>query len=292
MILRLPGNGILDFSKGPVVMGILNVTPDSFSDGGTDSSVQGSVERAVKMVEEGARIIDVGGESTRPGYVPVPEAEEIRRVVPVVRALSSRLPRLVISVDTCKAGVARAALEAGAAIVNDESALEVGGEAMCDAIREYRAGVVLMHSRQVSGDGPCMAEVTSYLSNRLSYACEQTGLPREYFVLDPGIGFGKTVSQNLEMISELGQLRELGCPVLIGPSRKSFIGHVTGRDVHSRVAGTVAAAGVSAFLGAEILRVHDVPAGRDAVLIGAALRDAVGGGSGVRLQGRFYHKGE
>ncbi len=272
MILKIAHGKKLDFSAGSLVMGILNVTPDSFSDGGVN--VASPVEAACRMVEEGAAIIDIGGESTRPGYTPVPLEEELARVVPAVRGIRRALPDIAISVDTMKAGVAEAALNEGADIINDVTAFEREPKAMCELMAKHKAGAILMHSVPMMSKETCTEEVVDYLKARVEWACKQTGLDREYFAVDAGIGFGKSVEQNLELSMANEALRTIGCPVLLGISRKSVLGAVTERPIPERSAATIAAVTIAAFMGTEILRVHDVKSAVDAVKVAQALRRA------------------
>ncbi|GFO66771.1 dihydropteroate synthase [Geomonas limicola] len=259
----------------PLVMGILNVTPDSFSDGNRYFSTARAVERALELEGEGADIIDIGGESTRPNAPKVSLEEELARVVPVIEGLAGKL-KVPISVDTYKAEVARAACAAGAEIVNDVSGLcfDTG---MAAAVSEARAGVVLMHTRgtpdqmqQDTGYRDLLGEVKLYLTESLELA-RQAGIPKSRIVVDPGIGFAKSVEGNLELIRRLRELEDLGCPILVGPSRKSFIGAVLGDRDRDRTYGTAAAVAVSILNGAAIVRVHDVAAMRDIVLMTRAL---------------------
>ncbi|RKX47376.1 MAG: dihydropteroate synthase [Verrucomicrobia bacterium] len=246
-----------------LVMGILNVTPDSFSDGGNYSDPSAAVARALEMAAQGADIIDIGGESTRPGAQPVPIEEEIRRVVPVIEKIREQSD-VLLSIDTMKAETAGRALEAGADIINDISAFETDPR-MVDIAAETQAGVVLMHmkgSPQTMQSNPVydsvVQEVGSYLDQRIRFA-EQNGVRRECIVADPGIGFGKTSEHNLELLRGLPELAQCGCPVLVGASRKSFIGKVLDRENPSeRRAGSLGAAAWAVQRGAHILRVHDV----------------------------------
>jgi dihydropteroate synthase len=246
-----------------LVMGILNVTPDSFSDGGNYSELSAAVARALEMVAQGADIIDIGGESTRPGAAPVPAAEEIRRAVPIIGKIREQSD-ILISIDTMKAETALQALEAGADIINDISAFEAD-EKMVGVAAESTAGVVLMHmkgSPQTMQNDPnygnVARDVGAYLNGRIDFAA-QHGVERNRMVIDPGIGFGKTVEHNLALLRELPRLAEYGSPVLVGASRKSFIGHVTGRENPvDRLAGSLGAAAWAVLRGAHILRVHDV----------------------------------
>ena len=259
-----------------LIMGILNVTPDSFSDGGRFLSPDAAVERALAMEKEGADIIDVGGESARPGADPVPVEEELRRVLPVLERLRGKL-RIPISIDTTKAEVAEAALRAGASIVNDISALRFD-PAMAPLVAKFGAGLVLMHMlgtpktmQQAPYYEDVVTEVRDFLAERAQYAQSQ-GIPREAIAVDPGIGFGKTVEHNLELLRRLPELVELGFPVLVGPSRKSFIGAILGLGVEERLEGTLAACAVAVVRGADILRVHDVKEVRRAADLALHLR--------------------
>ncbi|MBI3391727.1 MAG: dihydropteroate synthase [Nitrospirae bacterium] len=264
-------------------MGILNVTPDSFSDGGRFAADGDAVRAAERMVEEGADIIDVGGESTRPGAPEVSAEEEIRRVVPVVEALAPRLP-IPVSIDTAKAAVARAAIAAGAAIVNDVTAL-TGDPAMGDVAARAGVPVVLMHMRgtprTMQADpenlayGDVVADVRAELSDRLARA-ERAGIDPALTIVDPGIGFAKTPEHNLALLARLNELAALGRPILVGPSRKSFIGHVLGLPVMDRLEGTAAAVAIAVMNGAHIVRVHDVGSMVRVVRMAAAIRGAGG----------------
>jgi dihydropteroate synthase len=263
---------------GPFVMGIVNATPDSFSDGGRFLDPAAAVARALRLAEEGADVVDVGGESTRPGSPPVDEGEELRRVLPVIEALRARGFPLPISVDTTKPAVARAALAAGADAVNDVSCL--ADAALARAAADAGAALVLMHTRGTPADmasravyGDVVAEVSAELEAALARA-EAAGLPRARVILDPGIGFAKTAAQSLELLARLPALRALGRPLLVGPSRKSFIGAATGAAVGERLPGTLAAVAAAVLAGAEWLRVHDVAEARQAALLAAAIRDA------------------
>jgi dihydropteroate synthase len=251
-------------------MGILNVTPDSFSDGGQFDSTSAAVEHGLRLTDEGADLLDIGGESTRPGAVPVSLDEELRRVLPVVRELA-RQTRVPISIDTSKAEVARQCLEVGASIVNDVSGLTLDPD-MPRVCRESTCGVIVMHMRgtpQTMQIDPryddVLAEVCRYFRCRLD-ELEAAGVSRERVVLDPGIGFGKTAEHNLELLSHIAELQTLGRPVLIGHSRKRFLKKLLGRDVEERHAGTLGVSMALAAQGVEILRVHDVRATRDALL--------------------------
>ncbi|TVR51520.1 MAG: dihydropteroate synthase [Gemmatimonadales bacterium] len=246
----------------PRVMGILNLTPDSFSDGGELSGVEEALRRAEGMVRAGASLLDVGGESTRPGARAVPVAEEIRRVVPVVEALVRRFPTPV-SVDTRKAPVARAALAAGASVVNDVSGLAFD-PGLAEVVAEAGAGLVLMHMRGTPEDMGARTEykdvggeVTAELLGAVARA-RKGGVADVAMVLDPGIGFAKTAAQSLELLGDLSHLRGTGFPILVGPSRKSFLGEVLGVGPRDRVMGSAVACALAFLQGARIFRVHDV----------------------------------
>ncbi len=262
----------------PLVMGILNMTPDSFSDGGDLRGVEAAVKRAEAMVAAGAAILDVGGESTRPGAPEVPVDEEIRRVVPVIRALRERVG-VPVSIDTRKAAVAREALAAGAEVVNDVSGLTFD-PALASVVAEHRAGLVLMHMRGTPADmagravyRDLMGEVESELAGSVDRALA-AGVPKEAVVLDPGIGFAKTPEQSVRILGEIGRLRRMGFPLMVGPSRKSFLGAILGVPPEERVAGTVAACVVAWMGGAEIFRVHDVRPVVEALAVARAVRQA------------------
>jgi len=256
------------------LMGVVNVTPDSFSDGGLYLDPEAAIAHGRELAGAGAEILDVGGESTRPGAEVVSEEEELRRVVPVVRGLRDLECR--ISVDTSKAAVAAAALDAGAEIVNDVTALR-GDPAMAALCAERGATVVLMHMRgspRTMQDDPryedVVAEVESFLVERLE-AAAAAGIAMERVWLDPGIGFGKTAAHNMELLRGLGELRRLGRPLLVGTSRKSFIGRVDGSAAGERLGGTIASSVLAAAEGADVLRVHDVAEMRQALAVAAAI---------------------
>jgi dihydropteroate synthase len=265
----------LTVGQRPLIMGILNVTPDSFSDGGRHADTPAAIDHAHRMIADGADIIDIGGESTRPGAAAVGIAEEIARVVPVITELRTSTDT-ILSVDTTKADVARAALDAGAHIVNDVSAL-THDAAMADVTRDAGAGVVLMHRQgtprtmqQAPQYADVSAEVNGYLARRVE-ALVQSGSPRQTLAVDPGIGFGKTVEHNVALIQSLPDTVAIGCPVIVGLSRKSFLGKLSGREVGDRLAASLAGLVVSVLNGAHIMRVHDVAASRDAAMIAATL---------------------
>lgn len=264
------------------LMGILNVTPDSFSDGGLYLETDRAVARGLELVHEGADIIDVGGESTRPGSRPVPEAEEMERVVPVVRALRKKTSAL-LSVDTTKAAVARAALDAGADIVNDTSALRFD-PAMAGTVARSGAAVVLMHMQGTPltmQDAPryddVIGEIGAFLDERIRVA-EASGIPRDRVIVDPGVGFGKTFEHNLEIVRRQGAFAGLRRPLLVGVSRKAFLGQLLDRPAGERLEGTIAAAVLSFERGAHILRVHDVGPVARAVRTAEAVLAAGGAG--------------
>lgn len=269
----------VDCSSRPLVMGVLNVTPDSFSDGGRYFDPERAVARGLEMAREGADILDIGGESSRPGAQPVAEDEERRRVEPVVRALARQTDRL-ISIDTSKASVAAVALEAGAHIINDITALR-GDPYMADVARESGAGVVLMHMQgtpQTMQINPSytdvVREVIDFLRARIAFA-ESAGISRECLAVDPGIGFGKTVEHNVALLSALLRFAELGRPVLVGVSRKRFLGALTGRDVHDRLVPSLIAMAFALMNGAQIVRVHDVKESCETARLIAILRSGV-----------------
>jgi dihydropteroate synthase len=269
-------------TKRTLIMGVLNVTPDSFSDGGKFLDVERAVEHAKEMARAGADIVDVGGESTRPGAAPVGVEEELRRVLPVVE----RLRDVVVSVDTTKAAVAERALAAGARIVNDISALRFDAR-MVDVVRDAGAGAVLMHMQgtpQIMQRDPhyddIIAEVRSFLAERVAFA-ESHGLKKSQIAVDPGIGFGKTVAHNLQILARLGEFGSLGCPLLVGVSRKSFIGKLltpreAGRkpETDGRLWGTAATVAWAVAQGAQIVRVHDVAEMADVVRMVEAVKQA------------------
>jgi dihydropteroate synthase len=278
----------------PLVMGIVNVTPDSFSDGGQFLDLQRAVEHGVELVRYGADLLDVGGESTRPGSTGVAVEEELARVVPVVRGLVERVS-VPISVDTSKAAVAEAALAAGAHVVNDVTALR-GDPDLAEVVRRHRAGLVLMHMQGTPATmqidpryDDVTAEVAGFLEARLQHAVD-LGIARSQVVLDPGVGFGKTLEHNLKLLAELGKLRRLGRPVLLGVSRKGFLGKLLDRDVGQRLAGSLTCVcHALALRSAQLFRVHDVAPTRDAVRLWMALTGAAPTGirsqeSGVRNQ--------
>jgi dihydropteroate synthase len=260
---------VIEFGRRPLVMGIVNVTPDSFSDGGKYFDTDAAVAHSQQLIDESADILDIGGESTRPGAEPVPLDEECKRVLPVVGRLASRIP---VSVDTMKPEVARLALKAGAAVVNDVSGFR--DPDMIRAAAEYRAGVIVMHMQgtpRTMQAEPCYSdvvrEVGEFFEERLRVLSE-SGIPPEAICLDPGIGFGKTLDHNLELLANLGAFARFGRPVCLGVSRKGFMGQLTGRARGERMPGSLAVACFAAARGeAHVLRVHDVAPTRDAVVL-------------------------
>lgn len=253
------------FPRPALVMGIVNVTPDSFSDGGKLSDTKAAVDHALKLAAEGADILDIGGESTRPGAAPVREQEELRRVTPVIRelaaALKSRGVSVAISIDTMKPAVASAALDAGASIVNDVAAGQNGRE-MWKIVAESRAGYVVMHAppglhKKYSGPKDIIGAVDAFFSERLN-ALTAFGVTPEQIVFDPGIGFGKNLEQNLRIMAQLERFLTLGRPLLLGASRKSFIEKLFGSGVNERLPASLACAILGIERGARIIRVHDV----------------------------------
>ncbi len=258
-----------------ILMGVVNVTPDSFSDGGQFTSTEAAIGQARRLAADGAAIVDIGGESTRPGAERVSAKEEAARILPVITALSNS--DLLISVDTVKASVADQALAAGAHIVNDVQGLQ-GDADMAGVVAGQGAGVVIMHNRGLTGSskgtqGDPVAACLGFFEASLAIA-EKAGIAADRIVLDPGIGFGKTPEQNLALIARLPELLALGRPVLIGASRKSFIGTLLDRPVGQRLAGTLALHVAAALSGAAILRVHDVAEHHDAVRLAAAIATA------------------
>jgi len=268
---------VFEVSERVLVMGVLNVTPDSFSDGGRFIDPGAAIAHARSMLEQGADLIDVGAESTRPGSVPVPADEQWRRLEPVLEVLG-REPAACVSVDTASAEVARRALDLGAQVVNDVTALD--DPDMAGVVARAGAGVVLMHMRGTPADmqrepryEDVAREVTAWLAVRLARA-RDAGIAERSIALDPGIGFGKTLEHNLELLARLEEIAELDRPLVIGVSRKSFLGRLTDRPLDQRLEAGLAASAVAVFQGAAVLRTHDVESTRQATLIAAALRGA------------------
>jgi dihydropteroate synthase len=270
------GRTILDDDDIPRVMGIVNITPDSFSDGGQSYSTEAAVERAMRLVAEGADLLDLGGESTRPGSDPVPLDEELRRVVPVIERLVGQTAT-PISIDTSKSEVARQALARGVAIVNDVTALR-GDPEMADVVAEFDAGVVLMHMR---GEPKTMqfdpryddvvAEVREFLADRIAW-CEARSIARSRIAIDPGVGFGKLDKHSIEILRNLDRLTDLGSALLVGISRKGVLGKLTGRSVEQRMVASAVASLAACVAGARVVRVHDVAAMVDAIKVWTALK--------------------
>ncbi len=274
-VIITAGSHKIVIQSNPLVMGVLNVTPDSFSDGGTYVTVAQAVDHARQMQAQGADIIDIGAESSRPGAEPINEREELRRLIPVVEAVRKVVP-LPISVDTTKAAVARSAIQAGAVIVNDISALQ-GDPVMARLVAETGVAVVLMHMQgtpqtmqQSPRYGNVVEEVTAFLQQRaqVAIAC---GIRPSQIVLDPGFGFGKLQEHNLHMLAEFETFTTLGYPVLAGVSRKQFIGNLIRQPVHEREFGNAGAVAVAVLKGAHIIRVHDVRAMKDTATVVSAI---------------------
>ncbi|HWL10872.1 MAG TPA: dihydropteroate synthase [Planctomicrobium sp.] len=262
----------------PKLMGIVNVTPDSFSDGGRWTSVSAAVEHALELVEQGADVLDIGGESTRPGADSVDELEELRRVVPVIEQLAGRTT-VPISIDTMKSAVAREALAAGSVIVNDVSGL-TSDAGMVDVCAGSDCGVILMHMQGTPKTmqlnpryEDAVVEIGSYLNDRVE-SLVAVGLDRQRLMIDPGVGFGKTAQHNLELLSHIAELRQSGRPVLIGHSRKGFLKKLVGREVDERLAGTIGVSIALAEQHVDMLRVHDVAAVKDSLMAWKTVREA------------------
>ena len=270
----------------PLLMGIVNVTPDSFFDGDRFCDPQRAVAHALRLVEEGADLLDIGAESTRPGALPVDEQEERRRLVPVVAAVAKAVS-VPISVDTSKAEVAKAAIDAGAIMVNDVTALR-GDSAMVGVVAQAGVALVLMHMQgtpDIMQHAPryddVVGEVAQFLAERVRYAIDQ-GVARDRIVVDPGIGFGKTLGHNLDLLANLHVFAELGYPLLVGPSRKGFIGQLTDQSVEARGWGTAGVVALAVEQGANILRVHDVGPMKDVAKVAVAIARRIS--AGVREQ--------
>jgi dihydropteroate synthase len=267
---------VLDLSRRPLIMGIVNVTPDSFSDGGRFADIDAAVAHGLSLARQGADLLDIGGESSRPGAAPVPLEEELRRVVPVVQQLAAQVP-VPLSVDTCKSEVARQCLAAGARIINDITALG-SDAAMPEVVRAAGAGMILMHMQGTPATmqdhphyGDVVQEIIRFFEARLRNLTD-LGIARERIVVDPGIGFGKTVRHNLELLARLEEFQTLGRPLCLGVSRKGFLGQILQRPVPQRLAGSLAAVGYALSRGAaQVLRVHDVAETRDVVTVFEAI---------------------
>lgn len=259
----------------PLIMGIVNVTPDSFFDGGHHASAATGIAHAHRLIEEGVDILDIGGESSRPGAQPVSVDEELRRVLPIVEALQGC--NVPLSVDTCKIEVMRAAIAAGADMINDINALQ--GEGALDAVASSSAAVCLMHRQgtsQTMQNAPAYSDVVSdvmaFLAARIA-AAQAAGIGRERLVIDPGFGFGKSMAHNVALLRQLDRFQALEVPLLAGLSRKSMLGQITGLDVDERLIPSIAAAVIAAMKGAKIIRVHDVKASKEALQIINAMRE-------------------
>ncbi|VAX31600.1 Dihydropteroate synthase [hydrothermal vent metagenome] len=271
------GHFLLNYQKRPLIMGILNVTPDSFSDGGQFFKPEKALEHALQLVSEGADIIDIGGESTRPGALSVPLEEEADRVLPVIRALAQQVS-VPISIDTRKPEIARRAIAAGASILNDVSGLNADAEMFSVAAEDSNTALVVMHAKgspQTMQEAPryddLIEEVHAFFQGRLSQT-DALGISRDRIALDPGIGFGKTIVHNLSLIHKLPCFSEFGVPLLLGPSRKSFIGDMLDLPPSERLEGTAAAVAIAVFQGARILRVHDLVEMRRVLMIAEGIR--------------------
>ena len=274
-LTRQAKDRLIEFPDRPLIMGVVNVTPDSFFDGGRYLDVEAAVAHAVRLVEEGADLLDVGAESTRPGADIVSEAEERRRAIPVVTAISKAVS-VPISIDTSKASVARAALDAGAVLVNDVTALRAD-PAMVDVVTHTGAGVVLMHMhgtprtmQQAPRYDDVVGTISDFFEERIRFAMAH-GIARRQIILDPGIGFGKLLVHNLTLLAQLRRFEQFECPLLVGVSQKAFLGQLVDRPVQERQWGTAAAVGMAVDRGAGIIRVHDVRAMKDVVRVAAAI---------------------
>ena len=265
------GSKTLNWNNIPYFIGILNVTPDSFSDGGKYLNLKSALNRAKELLEEGAEIIDVGGESTRPFSDPVPEEEELKRVIPVIKTIKKEFPDSIISIDTYKSKVAEEALKAGANIVNDISALRFDSK-MVEVVKDFNCPIIIMH---MQGNPKTMQinptykdvvkEVKEFLQKRIEFLVEK-GIPFENIIIDPGIGFGKTFKHNLQILKNLESFQELNRPILIGHSRKSFIGEIINKPPFQRDGGTVGISFFAYLKGVHFLRVHKVDLNKDALL--------------------------
>ena len=272
---RLAKDRLIEFPGRPLLMGVVNVTPDSFYDGGCFLDAEAAVAHAVQLVEEGADLLDIGAESTRPGADSVNEAEERRRAIPVVAAVA-RAVTVPISIDTSKASVARAALDAGAVLVNDVTALR-GDPAMADVVARTGAGIVLMHMhgtprtmQQAPHYDDVVGEISEFFEERIRFAMAH-GIVRRQIILDPGIGFGKLLVHNLTLLARLRAFEPFECPLLVGVSQKAFLGQLVDRPVQERQWSTAAAVAMAVDRGAGILRVHDVKAMKDVVQVAVAI---------------------
>jgi dihydropteroate synthase len=275
ILTRQAKDRLIEFPGRPLMMGVVNVTPDSFFDGGRYLDRDAAIAHAIQLVEEGADLLDIGAESTRPGADAVSEVEECRRAIPVVTAVAKSVS-VPISIDTSKAMVARAALDSGAILINDVTALR-GDPMMADVIAETGAGIVLMHMQgtprtmqQAPRYDDVVEEISVFFEERICFAMAH-GIVRRQIILDPGIGFGKLLTHNLTLLAQLTRFEKFECPLLVGVSRKGFLGQLVGRPVHERQWGTAAAVAIAVDRGAGILRVHDVRAMKDVVRVAAAI---------------------
>jgi len=274
-LTRQAKDRLIEFHDRPLIMGVVNVTPDSFFDGGRYFDTDAAVAHAVRLVEEGADLLDIGAESTRPGADVVNEEEERRRAIPVVTAVAKAVT-VPISIDTSKASVARAALDAGAVLVNDVTALR-GDPAMVDVVAQTGAGIVLMHMngtprsmQQAPHYDDVVGEISEFFEERIHFAMSH-GIVQRQIILDPGIGFGKLLKHNLVLLAQLRRFTLFECPVLVGVSQKGFLGQLLDRPVQERQWGTAAAVAMAVDRGAGILRVHDVRAMKDVVQVATAI---------------------
>jgi dihydropteroate synthase len=275
VLTRQVKDRLIEPSDHPLIMGVVNVTPDSFFDGGRYYDVAAAVAHALRLVEEGADLLDIGAESTRPGADVVSELEECRRVMPVVTAVAKAVT-IPVSIDTSKAAVARAALDAGASLVNDVTALR-GDSAMAELIATTEAGIVLMHMhgtprtmQQAPRYDDVVVEISEFFQERISFAAAH-GITRRQIILDPGIGFGKLLRHNLVLLAQLRQFLQFDCPLMVGVSHKSFLGELVNRSVQERQWATAAAVAMAVDRGAGIIRVHDVRAMKDVARVAAAI---------------------
>ena len=275
ILTRQAKDRLIEFTDRPLIMGVVNVTPDSFFDGGRYRDADAAVAHAIRLVEEGADLLDVGAESTRPGADVVNEAEECRRAIPVVTAVAKAVT-VPISIDTSKAAVARAALDAGAVLVNDVTALR-GDPAMVDVVARTGAGIVLMHMQgtphtmqQAPRYDDVVEDISNFFEERIRFAMAH-GIVQRQIILDPGIGFGKLLIHNLTLLAQLQRFIRFECPLLVGVSQKAFLGQLVNRPVQERQWATAAAVAMAVDRGAGILRVHDVRAMKDVVQVAAAI---------------------
>ncbi len=268
---------IIELGKKTLIMGIVNVTPDSFSDGGSFFKEEDALNQVERLVKSGAHIIDIGGESTRPGAEPVPAEEEIKRILPIVKAVKKRFPDILVSVDTYKSEVAKTTLDVGADIINDISGLHFDDQ-LAHIVARYGAGLIVMHTRGRPHEMQKNLDYQDFMKELLGYLRESVdralnaGVEKERLVIDPGIGFGKSYEHNLFILNRLNEFKVLGLPVLVGSSRKSFIGNILGKDALERDLGTMATVAIAIANGASIVRVHNVEMARDIVLVSDEIR--------------------